>query len=139
MLLRLLQQLENKQIPPPKEMPEIELTSYLRSHRMHAGLTQQELAEIVGFIANHQISKHERSRSIPTLLVSLSYSAIFCVPVEQLFPGMNETIQFNIDDRLARMENSLKGSSPKGRTKKAIARKLQWLSGRKSKSRQATI
>jgi DNA-binding XRE family transcriptional regulator len=138
MLLGLLQESENKTNLPPKEMPGTELTSYLRSHRMRAGLTQQELAEIVGFIANHQVSKHERSRSVPTLLMSLSYSAIFRVSIEQLFPGMAETIQFNVEDRLGRMEKSLKGRSPKGRSTRTIARKLQWLSERQSISGQST-
>ena len=98
---------------------------------MWSGMSQRELAEIVGFIAEHQISRHERSIAIPSLLTALSYRAIFLVPVEQLFPGISETIQLNVEDRLARMEGKLNESSVKGRKAQAVARKLEWLSERK--------
>jgi hypothetical protein len=93
-------------------------------------MSQRELAEIVGFIADHQISRHELSVAIPSLLTALSYGAIFLVPVEQLFPGISETIRLNVEDRLVRMEDKLNECSVKGRRAQAMARKLEWLSER---------
>jgi hypothetical protein len=99
---------------------------------MRSGLSQRELAEIVGFIADHQISRHERSIAIPSLLAGLSYSAIFLVPMEQLLPGVTETIRLNVEDRLARMEGKLNESFVKGRRAQAVARKLVWLHERRT-------
>jgi transcriptional regulator with XRE-family HTH domain len=90
-------------------------------------MSQRELAELVGVIAHHQVSNHERSIAIPSLLVALSYEAIFHVPVAEMFPGLYETIKLNVDERLSQMENKLQGCSVKGRAARAIAHKLEWL------------
>jgi DNA-binding XRE family transcriptional regulator len=94
---------------------------------MKSGMSQRELAEIVGLIAHHQVSTHERSVAIPSLLVALSYEAIFCVPLVELFPGLYETVRLNVDERLSEMERTLQESSAKGRRAHVIARQLEWL------------
>jgi transcriptional regulator with XRE-family HTH domain len=103
------------------------MASYLRSHRLKSGLTQRELAELVGLIAHHQVSQHERSIAIPSLLAALSYQAIFGIPIIELFPGAYEAIRANVEDGLHRIEKTLQDSSVKGRAAEAIARKLEWL------------
>jgi DNA-binding XRE family transcriptional regulator len=85
------------------------------------------LAELVGLIARHQISTHERSVAIPSLLVALSYEAIFRVPLTELFPGLYGAIQPNIEERLHEMERALQDSTAKGRKAQIVARKLEWL------------
>jgi len=113
-------------------MSRTHLESYLRYHRLRSGLSQRDLAEIVGFIANHQVSRHEHSAAIPSLLAALSYRAVFCIPIEDLFPGVAGTIQVNVEDRLARMESNLQTSSAKGHRGTMVARKLEWLSERRN-------
>jgi DNA-binding XRE family transcriptional regulator len=108
------------------------LASYLRSHRLKSGLTQRELAELVGIVAHHQVSLHERSVAIPSLLAALTYQVIFCAPVSELFPGMYESISANVEDRLQWIEKSLQDSTAKGRAAEIIARKLEWLWERKN-------
>ena len=108
------------------------LESYLRSHRLRSGMSQRELAELVGLIARHQISTHERSVAIPSLLVALSYEAIFRVPLTELFPGLYGAIQPNIEERLAEMERTLQNSTAKGRKARIVARELEWLWERKN-------
>jgi transcriptional regulator with XRE-family HTH domain len=103
------------------------LASYLRSHRLKSGMSQRELAELIGIIAHHQVSNHERSIAIPSLLVALSYEAIFRVPVAEMFPGLYETIKLNVEERLSQMEKKLQDSSVKGRAAQAIAHKIEWL------------
>ena len=90
-------------------------------------MTQRELANLVGHIAHHQVSQHERSRAIPSLLTALSYQAVFGVPITELFPGVYETIRANIEERLQRVEKTLQESTAKGRAAETIARKLEWL------------
>lgn len=108
------------------------MASYLRTHRMKAGMNQRELAELVGIIAQHQISTHERSVALPSLIAALSYQAIFCVSIAELFPGLYEPIQMNIEERLSELEMRLRESTAKGRSAQAIARKLEWLWARKN-------
>ena len=108
------------------------LASYLRSHRLKSGLNQRELAEIVGLIAHHQVSIHERTVAIPSLMAGLSYQAVFCVPVAELFPGLYDPLQMNIELRLSDMEKRLLDSTAKGRSAELIARKLEWLWARRN-------
>ncbi len=108
------------------------LASYLRSHRLKSGMSQRELAELVGIIAHHQVSIHERSVAFPSLMAALSYQAIFGVPVAELFPGLYEPILVNIEMRLSEMEHRLQDSSAKGRSAEIIARKLEWLWARRN-------
>lgn len=108
------------------------LASYLRSHRLKSGMNQRELAELVGLIAHHQVSLHERFVTFPSLMAALSYQAIFSVPVAELFPGLYEPILANIEMRLSDMEQQLRDSTAKGRSAEIIARKLEWLWARRN-------
>jgi transcriptional regulator with XRE-family HTH domain len=108
------------------------LANYLRSHRMRSGLTQRELADLMGLIAHHQVSQHERSFAIPSFLAALSYEAVFRVPAAELFPGSFQTISRNIEERLAEMERRLESSTPTGHAAQITARKLEWLCERRN-------
>lgn len=103
------------------------IASYLRSHRLKSGMSQRELAELIGIVEHHQVSNHERSASVPSLLAALSYEAVFGVPAAQLFPGIYETIRANVRERLAEWEEKLKNTTFKGRPAQAIAQKLEWI------------
>jgi transcriptional regulator with XRE-family HTH domain len=94
-------------------------------------MTQREVAEIIGVIAHHQVSNHERSGAIPSLLAALSYQVVFSVSAAELFPGLYETIRLNVEARLAELEDRLRESTAKGRKGQVIARKLEWLCERK--------
>ena len=106
--------------------------NYLRVSRRRSGLTQQELAEILGLISEWQISEHERSVGVPLFLTAVSYEIVFNVPISELFPGIYETVQTNIDSRLAELEARLHESSAKGRAAALVARKIEWLTMRRS-------
>lgn len=95
-------------------------------------MNQRELAELVGFIAQHQISVHERFQAFPSIETALSYQAVFRIPVAELFPGLYEPILTNIEIRLSEMEKRLLESTAKGRSAEVIARKLEWLWARKN-------
>ena len=103
------------------------MASYLRSHRLKSGMSQRELSDLIGLIGDHQVSNHERSTAIPSLLVAITYQVIFGVPITELFPGLYETIRLAVEERLSEMENALQDSTAKGRKAQVIARKLEWL------------
>jgi transcriptional regulator with XRE-family HTH domain len=108
------------------------IANYLRTHRLKAGFSRRELAEIVGLFTEVQVSRHERSTLIPSLVAALSYEAIFRIPLSELFPGLYETIVQGIEDRLSALEQTLENSTARGNKANIIAMKLVWLNERKS-------
>jgi|HubBroStandDraft_1064217.scaffolds.fasta_scaffold967215_1 transcriptional regulator with XRE-family HTH domain len=108
--------------------------SYLRTYRKKSGLSQSELAEVLGLISEWRISEHERSITIPRLLTAISYEIIFNVPISKLFPGVYETVRGNVESRLAELEARLQDSNAKGRAANPIARKLEWICERKNRT-----
>ena len=108
-------------------MPLQSRAQYLRSLRSRSGLTQRELASILGLVAGVTVSRHEAESTMPILLVAFGYQVIFRASIEQLFPGVYEVVRQNIEDRLSDFEAELQQSSVKGRRAEIIARKLEWL------------
>ena len=106
--------------------------SRLRTLRKRSGLSQKELAQILGFRSKVAISRHERCDSVPDLLTAFGYEAIFRVPVSEIFPGMYQTVAVGIEERLAKLEDELYRSTAKGRDATPIARVLEFLVMRKS-------
>jgi DNA-binding XRE family transcriptional regulator len=104
-----------------------QIANYLRAHRRRCGLSQRELARIVGYITQAPVSEHERSVTIPALLIAISYEIVFRVPISELFPGLYRTVEAHIEEQLACIEAELQESSAKGRRAAFIARKLEWL------------
>jgi DNA-binding XRE family transcriptional regulator len=104
-----------------------EVANYLRSHRRKSGLSQRELANIVGYVTQAPVSEHERSVTIPALLIALSYEVVFRVPLSELFPALYGTVEANIEEQLSMIESKLQQSTAKGRRAAYIARKLEWL------------
>jgi DNA-binding XRE family transcriptional regulator len=115
------------------------LPSYLRSHRLKSGMSQLELAELIGIIQHHQVSNHERSSAVPSLFAALSYQAVFSAPVTELFPGIYETIRLNVEEQLAELEARLQNTALKGRPAQAVAQKLEWIHKRRNPQTTDTI
>lgn len=104
----------------------------LRSLREKSGLSQKELARILGFCSGVPVSRHERSESVPDLLTAFGYEAIFRVPISQMFPDLYETVALGIEERLTKIEDELGQSTAKGREAIPVARRLEFLCGRKN-------
>ncbi len=112
------------------------LVNYVRSHRKHAGLSQRELATILGYCDEGVVSRHELFRSVPPLLIALGYEVIFQTPISHIFPGLKETIESVIERNLTDFESTLiekAASTPRSQIG-LLNRKLHWLDAR----RQAT-
>jgi DNA-binding XRE family transcriptional regulator len=66
------------------------LDNYLRSSRRGAGLSQDEMAYLLGVRAGAIASRYERFKRRPALETALVYEAIFRTPVRELFAGIYE-------------------------------------------------
>jgi transcriptional regulator with XRE-family HTH domain len=106
--------------------------AHLRRLRKRSGLSQREVAYILGSCSGSAVSRHELSNALPDLLMALGYEAIFKASISELFPGLYQTVQAGIEERIAAMEDELHQSTAKGLSAVPIALKLEFFGGRKS-------
>lgn len=63
---------------------------YLRPLRREWGLSQEELAALLGFQSPQHVSRIEQGRRVPTLDTALALEALFGVPPKELFPALTQ-------------------------------------------------
>jgi hypothetical protein len=107
------------------------LDNYLRTHRRKAGLNLLELGMLLAYADEGAVSRHERSKTLPPLLIAISYEVIYQAPISELFPGMREMIELTIEPRLLRFEQELQQKNKKGTQASRVDQKLAWLSERR--------
>jgi transcriptional regulator with XRE-family HTH domain len=98
--------------------------TYLRYLRRKRGLSQAELAQILGSVSAAQISRHERSRTLPSILTALGYQVVFRMPVSDLFPGLFHTVEAGIEERLREFELEPISRNAKKRTAMPAAQRV---------------
>ena len=115
------------------------IPNYLRTHRRKVGLTQRDLARVLGY-ENDQgtVSRHERFHSTPPLEIAIGYEIVFRVPVSEIFAGLRDEIEEGIEGRLADLEEGLGQRSGRDRSAIAIAQTLMWLCERKNSQYEIT-
>jgi DNA-binding XRE family transcriptional regulator len=99
--------------------------NYIRAHRMRRGLSQRELAILVGYGDGHAVGKHERSNAVPPLLIALAYEVVFEIPVAQLFVGFRSAVAESVERNVRELKADLENQSGKRRS---VPEKMQWLS-----------
>src|SRR5712664_1529669 len=102
------------------------LENYLRSYRRRAGLTQREVAFLIGCRDGAQISRYEKRRRLPPLETALAWEIVFGVPVSELFAGMHENIGKDVSLGLKELKLKLESSTTKTNSTGAV-RKLNWI------------
>jgi DNA-binding XRE family transcriptional regulator len=106
--------------------------TYLRFLRRKSGLTQRQLAQVLGSVTRNQVSRHERSVAAPSLIAALGYQTVFHEPISDIFPGLYHTVAAGVEERLEELETELGKSTIKGRAALPIARRLEWLAERRT-------
>jgi len=106
--------------------------NHIRRHRKKSGLTLQELGRILGYADEGAVLRHEGSKTIPPLLTAIAYQAIFHVPISELFPGLQATVEEAVKRRLSEFEKELQGASAKSKRIRLIVQKLAWLDERRA-------
>ena len=92
---------------------------YLRSHRLRWGLSQQELAYLLGWDRPDVISRIEKKKRHPTLPLAMACFILFGTPAPLLFPDMAASIEALVMARVWEMYEAIQGD-PSRRTKKKI-------------------
>lgn len=83
------------------------LENYLRTYRKRAGLSQDELAYLLGTKSGSKISRHERYVRQPGLTTALAYEVIFRVSVRRLFAGLYEDAERRVGRRAGVLSRKL--------------------------------
>ena len=106
--------------PSSFNMPPNKLDNYLRTHRKKLGLSQREMASLLGCRSGAKVSRYELSARIPTLHVILAYEVIFQKPVSELFAGLYD----RAERQTRRNMRLLLGRLKRRRGDPALARKI---------------
>jgi len=102
------------------------LEHYLRACRKRSGLTQTDVAYLLGSKTRAQVSRYERRWNAPTLRTALAFEALFGTPVSEIFAGMYESVDEELKRRAR--ELTLESQAQNGkRDQRVSAQKLQWL------------
>ena len=114
------------------------LPNYLRAHRKRLGLSQSDLAFLLGAESGAKVCRYERFNRLPGLETILAYSAIFRRSPSELFAGLHDRIEYEI----ARRAETLLAQSKKEqatcqnvRKRRTLAQLVEYKSKRSGKSK----
>lgn len=96
------------------------LPNYIRTFRKRAGLTQEEVAFLLGSKSSAGISRHERLKQTPDLETLLAYELLFQTPVRSLFSSTHKEVEQKFKQRIRLLIRKLTRAGEGGRIKKKI-------------------
>jgi transcriptional regulator with XRE-family HTH domain len=103
-------------------VPRIKLDNYLRAYRKRSGLSQDEVAYLLGSHSGTKVSRYERGGRLPNLDTALAYDFIFRAPARVLFAGRQQRVERSILRRVARLQDRLETKGqPSPRKLQALA------------------
>jgi transcriptional regulator with XRE-family HTH domain len=93
--------------------------NYLRSYRLRWGLSQGELANLLGWKGSEVISRIEKKQRPPTLRLVIACFILFGTPAAELFPDISASIEIDVMARVQEMYETIQGN-PSRKTKRNI-------------------
>lgn len=100
-----------------------QLVDYLRVYRKRSGLSQSEVAFLLGSKDGSQLSRYEKHHRIPPLHVALALEGIFGVRAAELFAGLYDSVMSEVSKRIEKFGRELRKQTARGANRK----KLRWL------------
>lgn len=88
------------------------LDNYLRMYRKRSGLSQHEVAFLLGWETGTLVSRYERGTQRPSLDTVFAYEAAFGVPTHELFAGIFQKVEDNIKKRAQVLARKLSAATP---------------------------
>lgn len=101
------------------------LPNYLLSNRKRLGLSQSDVAFLLGAQSGAKVCRYERFVREPNLETALAYEAILGKPVRELFGGVFERVEKEVVERakvLRHRTDLQKPAQPAERKLQALAR-----------------
>jgi len=92
------------------------LSNYLKMYRKRSGLTQSEVAFLLGCENGSKVSRYERQSRVPHLKTLLAYKTIFGVSLGHLYSGTYFKISEEVKQRARKLLDTLLGKPMDRRT-----------------------
>ena len=83
----------------------------LRSHRKNSGLTQEDVAVLIGVQSASQVSRQENGEREPDLRMALAYQIVFDAPIKHMLPKLYRELAQEVHIRAAALSERLKESA----------------------------
>lgn len=99
------------------------LQNYILTYRKRYGLTQKDLAFLLGIKDSAKISKYEKFQQLPSLETALACQALFNIPVAELFAGIYE----QVEKKTSKQAGILQRKMQKAKSNRVSARKAEFL------------
>jgi transcriptional regulator with XRE-family HTH domain len=99
------------------------LPNYLRAYRKRTGLSQEEVAFLLGAQTEGKVLRHERGERQPSLRSILAYQLILGAGTDQLFAGLVQDVSKSVSRRARVLARRL----DKGEPSRLATRKLEFL------------
>lgn len=96
------------------------LPNYLRTCRKRSGLSQREIAYLLGFDSAH-VSRFERFRRTPGFRIALAFEAVFNTSIRELFSGDYHKVERLICRRAKLLAKRLAKDAPNKHTARKLA------------------
>ncbi len=84
---------------------------YLRTHRRVWGLTQPELASLIGLKSATQISRIENGKRAPKVEVALACQVLFGIPPSVMFPYVHTFVEERVMRNIYRFHLALSNTT----------------------------
>jgi transcriptional regulator with XRE-family HTH domain len=90
----------------------IPLPNHLRFNRKRLGISQDEVAFLLGAVSGAKICRYEHFILEPNLKTALAFEAIFRRPVRDLFPGLYSVTEVEVKRRAKMLCRRLDNGDP---------------------------
>jgi transcriptional regulator with XRE-family HTH domain len=97
----------------------------LRTHRRRHGLSQADIAMLLGAVSGTKASRYENFARMPGALTVFAFEIVFNQPASELFAGNYQAVRRAVQERARRMVKQL-NAQPDPQTRKTL-RKLELL------------
>ena len=87
--------------------------NYLRSHRLRWGLSQGELARLLGWKRAEVVSRIEQKHRPPTLKLVIACFILFGTAAAELFPDISASIEIDVMARIWELYEKVQGDPSK--------------------------
>ena len=88
------------------------LQNYLRTYRKRSGLSQDEVAFLLGCQKGTKVFRYERFVRKPSLETLFAYEVVFGAPVRELFAGAYQKVEKRISNRAQLLTRKLNRATP---------------------------
>lgn len=87
--------------------------AFVRAHRRRWGLSQTELALLLGIASSTTVSRIERSVRRPTTTVLVACCVLFGLPAPELFSSLHQEIEEAVGTAAKELYDALEGKTDK--------------------------